>query len=194
LSESNACRCIGRAEELLIRSGSFSLPGRKVLQASDASFEFVIVDATETEIERQKKQRAYYSSKKKQHHLKTQVVIDQKDGKILCTAFAKGRQHDFALFKKSKIRLAPQVILLADSGYQGAQKFHPNSIKPLKASKLTPLTKADKKDNADISRVRIKVENALAFIKRFKIFSTRYRNRARRFGLRFSTLRGHLQH
>jgi len=31
LSESNAYRCIKRAEELLIRSGEFSLPGRKVL-------------------------------------------------------------------------------------------------------------------------------------------------------------------
>lgn len=55
LSESNAYRCIKRAEELLIRSGSFSLPGRKVLQVSETSIEFVIVDATETKIERPKK-------------------------------------------------------------------------------------------------------------------------------------------
>jgi hypothetical protein len=57
LSESNAYRCIKRAEELLIRSGSFSLPGRKALQASEASFEFVIVDATETKIERPQKNK-----------------------------------------------------------------------------------------------------------------------------------------
>lgn len=55
LSESNAYRCIKRAEELLIRSGSFSLPGRKVLQATDMSYELVIVDATETKIERPQK-------------------------------------------------------------------------------------------------------------------------------------------
>lgn len=55
LSESNAYRCIKRAEELLIRSGSFSLPGRKVLQASEMNFEIVIVDATETKIERPQK-------------------------------------------------------------------------------------------------------------------------------------------
>ncbi len=133
-----------------------------------------------------KKQSAYYSAKKKQHHLKTQVVIDQKDGKILCTAFAKGQQHDFSLFKKSKLRPAPQIILLADSAYQGIQNLHANSLTPLKSSKHKPLSKADKKDNADISRMRVKVENALAFLKRFKIFSTRYRNRARRFGLRFN--------
>jgi len=113
-------------------------------------------------------------------------VIDQKDGKILCTAFAKGRDHDFALFKKSKLRLVPAVILLADSGYQGVQNMHPNSLIPQKSTRLKPLTKADKKENAEISRIRIKVENALAFIKRFKIFSTRYRNRKRRFALRFN--------
>ena len=55
LSESNAYRCIKRVEELLIRSGSFSLPGRKALQASEMSYELVIVDATETKIERPQK-------------------------------------------------------------------------------------------------------------------------------------------
>lgn len=58
LSESNAYRCIKRAEELLIRSGEFSLPGRKALQASDMQYEMVIVDATETKIERPKKNSA----------------------------------------------------------------------------------------------------------------------------------------
>lgn len=58
LSESNAYRCIKRTEELLIRSGEFSLPGRKALQASDMQFEVVIVDATETKIERPKKNSA----------------------------------------------------------------------------------------------------------------------------------------
>jgi len=113
-------------------------------------------------------------------------VIDQKDGKILCTAFAKGRDHDFTLFKKSKLHIASQVILLADSGYQGVQSLHFNSLTPQKSTKLKPLTKADKKENAALSSIRIKVENALAFIKRFKVFSTRYRNRKRRFGLRFN--------
>ena len=55
LSESNAYRCIKRVEELLVRSGSFSLPGRKALQASETSYEVVIVDATETKIERPQK-------------------------------------------------------------------------------------------------------------------------------------------
>jgi phage anti-repressor protein len=58
LSESNAYRCIKRAEELLLRSGEFSLPGRKALQAADTQFEIVLVDATETRIERPQKNNA----------------------------------------------------------------------------------------------------------------------------------------
>ncbi len=187
LSESNAYRCIKRVEELLIRSGKFSLPGRKVLQASDTHFDIVLVDATEVKIERpKKKQRAYYSGKKRQHHLKAQVAIEQSKGKVICTAFAKGRQHDFNLFKKSKLRISPQTILIADSAYQGVQNLHENSLLPLKSSKLKPLTKSEMRDNAEISKLRIKVENAIAFIKRFRIFSSKYRNRAKRFGLRFN--------
>lgn len=55
LAESNAYRCIKRVEELLLRSGAFSLPGRKALQAADSGLEVVIVDATETKIERPQK-------------------------------------------------------------------------------------------------------------------------------------------
>jgi hypothetical protein len=114
------------------------------------------------------------------------VIIDQKDGRIICTAFGKGRQHDFSLFKKSKIRLAAGILMVGDSGYQGIQKFLTNTLTPLKATKKVPLTKTERQDNTILAAVRIKVENALAFIKRFKVFATRYRNRARRFGLRFN--------
>lgn len=114
------------------------------------------------------------------------MIIDQKDGRIICTAFGKGQQHDFKVFKKSKIRLAPSLLLLADSGYQGIQKLLKNSVTPIKSTKLRPLTKSEKQENTELSSVRTKVENALGFIKRFKIFSTRYRNRRRRFGLRFN--------
>ena len=114
------------------------------------------------------------------------MIVDQKDGQIICTTFGKGRQHDFNLFKKSKIHLGPSLLLLADSGYQGIQKLLKNSVLPIKSTKLKPLTKSEKQENTELSAVRIKVENALAFIKRFKIFSTRYRNRRRRFGLRFN--------
>ena len=75
---------------------------------------------------------------------------------------------------------------MEDSAYQGIQKIHPNAQAPHRNTKLRPLTKALKKENRELSKKRVKVENAIAFIKRFKVFSTRYRNRRKRFGLRFN--------
>lgn len=114
------------------------------------------------------------------------MIVNQKDGKVLCTAFSKGSDHDFKLFKNSGLKLARHIKILADSGYQGIQKIHPNAQVPTRASKLRPLTQQDKKANTKLSKKRIKVENAISFIKRFKIFSTKYRNRKKRFGLRFN--------
>ena len=58
LAESNAYRWIKRVEEYLIRSGHFSLPGRKALLKNDLPLEVVLVDATETKIERPKKNKS----------------------------------------------------------------------------------------------------------------------------------------
>ncbi|NGX33519.1 MAG: hypothetical protein K1060chlam4_01589, partial [Candidatus Anoxychlamydiales bacterium] len=43
-----------------------------------------------------------------------------------------------------------------------------------------------KKDNRLISRDRVINENVIGIIKRFKIIADRYRNRRKRFGLRFN--------
>jgi hypothetical protein len=59
---------------------------------------------------------------------------------------------------------------------------------PKKRSKKNPLSKDDKRLNRKISRDRVGVENVNACVKRFKIVSDRYRNRRKRFGLRFSLI------
>ena len=48
-------RNIRWVEDTLIKDGQFSLPGRKALLKSDAGYEVVLIDATETLIERPKK-------------------------------------------------------------------------------------------------------------------------------------------
>jgi transposase len=75
---------------------------------------------------------------------------------------------------------------LADSGYQGIQKIHKKAEIPKKKSKLIPLSDFDKLKNKELSQKRIKIENVFGFLKRFKVFSTKYRNRGKRFGLRFN--------
>jgi len=55
LSESNAFENIRWVEDTLIKSKEFSLPGRKALAKSDNEFEIILIDATESPIERPKK-------------------------------------------------------------------------------------------------------------------------------------------
>jgi len=115
-------------------------------------------------------------------------VIDHFQQKILCVATSAGKTHDFALFKSSRLAFAPHLELLADTGYQGVDKLHPNSQTPHKKSKLHPLTPEQKQHNKALASRRIKVEHALRFLKRFRILSSTYRNRRKRFGLRLNLL------
>ena len=55
INESNMYRTIKWVEATLIKDGTFSLPGRKALLKSDVEFEVILIDATETPIERPKK-------------------------------------------------------------------------------------------------------------------------------------------
>jgi DDE superfamily endonuclease len=63
--------------------------------------------------------------------------------------------------------------------------MHANTAMPKKRSKKNPLSAPDKVRNRDISSERVSCENVIAMLKRFKIIADRYRNRRRRFGLRF---------
>lgn len=96
--------------------------------------------------------------------------------------------HDFRLFKKSKLPLLNNTQLIVDSGYQGIQKIHSNVLLPEKKSKNKPLTKVQKQNNRQISKMRIVIENVFAVLKKFKIISEKYRNRRKRFGLRFNII------
>ena len=115
-------------------------------------------------------------------------MIDGHDQTILCVATSAGRVHDFALFKQSRVALAPHVKLLADTGYQGVNKWHLNSQTPHKKSKCRPLTPEQKQQNHALASRRIRVEHVLRTLKRFRILSSTYRNRRKRFGLRLSLI------
>ncbi|MBM3886727.1 transposase family protein, partial [Candidatus Dependentiae bacterium] len=101
-----------------------------------------------------------------------------------------GRRHDFRLFKESKIRILPQITIKTDTGYLGLQKLHANTFMPKKRSKKSPLTQEDKRNNQRLSSDRVLNEHVIGSIKRFKIVADRYRNRRKRFGLRFNLIAG----
>jgi len=58
VDESNIFRTIQWVEDILIKSGKFSLPGKKALLESNIECEIILIDATETPIERPKKNKS----------------------------------------------------------------------------------------------------------------------------------------
>ena len=136
----------------------------------------------------QKKQRTYYSGKKKRHTLKAQVVVNQANGQIICTAFGKGKVHDFRLFKLHRIPLLPDQLCLGDKGYQGIAKLHLSSCTPTKKPRQTKLDKFERQHNRLLAQLRVVAEHVNRRLKIFRILAERYRNRRRRFGLRFNLI------
>jgi hypothetical protein len=55
IAESNVQRTIKWVENILVKDGTFRLPGKKALIESDCEYEIIQIDATESPIERPKK-------------------------------------------------------------------------------------------------------------------------------------------
>lgn len=117
-------------------------------------------------------------------------MVDKKEKEVICTNFSNGKQHDFRLFKESGVHLHPNTRSLTDTGYQGIQKLHQNAALPKKKTKKQPLSEEDKRRNRELSSERVLNENVIGMLKRFKIIADRYRNRRKRFGLRFNLIAG----
>lgn len=122
--------------------------------------------------------------------MKSQMVVDKKGALVIATSFANGKKHDFRLFKESKTGVHPQINILTDSGYLGINKIHQNSSQPKKKSKKKPLTKEEKRGNSELSSRRVLNEHVISRVKKFRIVGDRYRNRRKRFGLRFNLICG----
>jgi hypothetical protein len=115
-------------------------------------------------------------------------VAEKKTRKIICTAFGKGRRHDFKLFKDSKTYIHPTTKCSVDTGYQGIAKLHPNVEIPKKRSKKNPLSIQDKERTKVISSERVSIENIIRDVKIFRMIAEKYRNRRKKFGLRFNLI------
>lgn len=94
------------------------------------------------------------------------------------------------MFKESRTHIHPAIKLITDTGYQGIARIHHKSELPKKKSKRHPLTKEEKKNNQKLARDRVANENVIGMLKRFKIIANKYRNRRKRFGLRFNLIAG----
>ena len=122
--------------------------------------------------------------------MKSQILVNTKTKEIICIAVRKGRIHDFRIWKESQIELNEKIELLADKGYQGIKKIHANSRIPVKKPRKKSLSKEQRKFNRQLAKERIIVEHIHRRLKIFRILSSRYRNRRRRFGLRLNLIAG----
>jgi hypothetical protein len=60
------------------------------------------------------------------------LVVDKKTRKVISTAFANGKRHDFRLFTESKTHILKEIQVDTDTGYQGIKRLHANSLLPKK--------------------------------------------------------------
>ena len=142
----------------------------------------VFVDAVERLKQRpknKKQQNKTYSGKKKAHTRKSVVVADKNRRILVVTKQKSGRRHDKRLAdKESVFEMIPrEITVMADTGFIGAQKLHPNMYMPKKRSKGKRLTLDEKEMNKLISSYRVIVEHAIGGIKRYRCISEKLRNR-----------------
>jgi hypothetical protein len=67
ISESACYRNIRWIEDILIKHPDFALPGRKALLKSDVEYDVILIDATETPIERPKKNKKAITQERKRN-------------------------------------------------------------------------------------------------------------------------------
>ena len=122
--------------------------------------------------------------------MKSQVIVDGRTRQIICTAHARGPVHDFALYGRSRVEPYETLEVLGDSGYQGLQKLHAKGRTPHKKPRKAELSDEQKQSNRELARRRVVVEHVIRGLKIFRILAERYRNRRKRFSLRFNLVAG----
>lgn len=122
------------------------------------------------------------------------MLVEFETGQVIGTATSSGRVHDFKLLKRSRLPFVRSQLCLADRGYQGLSKRHSGACTPTKKPRRQSLPKAEKQHNRALARLRVKVEHVIRRFKIFRIFSGRYRNRRKRFGLRLNLIAGLLNY
>ena len=145
----------------------------------------VVIDGTEQVTQRprgQKRQKPYYSNKRKRHTIKTQIVVTN-NGRVISVSDSVpgGRVHDYSLLKRSRVmdRLPEQVVKRVDLGYQGIETDYQDHmvVIPNKKPPKQDLTPVQKRSNRKKAKKRIVVEHTLAHMKQFQVLSQTYRNR-----------------
>jgi hypothetical protein len=183
VSDSTALRAVRRCLPVLDRAGRDTMrmpdPGsgrRKKLPAllADTPGLAVVIDTFEQRTHRpRRRQRAYYSGKKKAHTLKSQVGVDEESGRVVDVSDSvPGPWADIKLLKKSRLlkRLPDGVGGIGDLAYVGIADLHPDGLgaAPRRKPRGKDRSPEDRRYNRAFSRRRIVVEHAIGRLRRFR--------------------------
>jgi len=203
VSDSTASRTLARCLPVLERAGQDTMrmpdPGRgrrRRLPAllKDAPGLAVVIDSFEQRTQRPKRrQRAYYSGKKKAHTLKSQVAVDEESGRFVDVSDSvPGRWADIKSLRRSRVlrRLPAGVGAMGDLGYVGIGELHPRGVSPRRKPRGQPRPPEDVRYNRAFSRRRIVVEHAIGRLRRFRAVAHVNRHRRRGHAMRVRAIAG----
>lgn len=183
VSDSTASRTRSRVLPHLEKAGrdTMRMPdpgvgGRKKLPAllADTPGLAVVIDSFEQRTHRPKRrQRAYYSGKKKAHTLKSQVGVDEESGRVVdVSESVPGPCADIKLLKASRLlkRLPKGVGGIGDLAYVGIGELHPDGLgaSPRRKPRGKERPPEDRRFNRAFSRRRIVVEHAIGRLRRYQ--------------------------
>ena len=183
IEETTALRTVARWVPLLEAAGlaTFRLPDpgkgkRPDLDAllAETPALGVLVDTFEQRVQRPRERSeadTYYSGKKKQHTLKSQIAIDERDGRIVdVPPSVRGPTADLTLLKESGLlaRLPDGVGALGDLAYVGIAALHPLGATPRKKPRGQPRPAEDIAYNTAFARRRVPVEHTIGRLRSYQ--------------------------
>jgi DDE superfamily endonuclease/Helix-turn-helix of DDE superfamily endonuclease len=205
VSDSSALRAARRCLPLLEAAGKDTMrlpdpgPGRrKGLPAllEDTPELAVIVDTFEQRTQRpRRRQRAWYSGKKKAHTVKSQVAVDE-GGRVVDVGESRpGRWADLKVFKRSGLAgklIRAHVGVLGDLGYVGIGGLSPklHGATPRRKPRGRERSAEDRRYNRAFARRRIKVEHGINRLRRYQALSQVDRHRRKGHAARVRAVAG----
>lgn len=168
--------CLNRA---LATQGELPARSATTVALPESPQQVFFQDGMERPIQRPKDkeaQRTFYSGKKKRHTLKNNVLVNEHAKICLLTNTCEGKKHDKKISDEAEICLPAGSFLYQDTGFQGFALEEVTIMQPKKKPRGKELTAADKENNREISRIRVRVEHAICGIKRYRIVKDQLRN------------------
>lgn len=171
VDKATICRALRRIEKPARRI----LGVKRTIRVTKEEALALLIDATEQPVQRpQRKQKCWYSGKKKRHTIKAEIITTEAGRIVSVSKSAPGTVHDITIRRRGP-PLPKNARIYADSGYQGYQNDHPSLEIPYKSSKKHPLTKDEKEYNHALSRFRVRIEHSIGRMKNFRILADRFR-------------------